>query len=469
MPINHALVSVVVDDGVAGEVGPSEWNAAHSVPAHDELSGLTDDDHTQYLKEKASGGTAAETPTHSHSGAAEAGTVSHGDLTSVSANQHHNQAHAINGADHTGTLDDSQIPASIARDSEVTTAVSDHAAAADPHTGYRLESADHNHQSTGAQAGTLDHGAALTGLSDDDHPQYVLWAAIQASQLVNEIMNFPSQEQADDTQPEWWEETDANATLTEVDVAGEAITETFKRAIKIVVASANSSGYQRYTYADQPRIKSGRALSAIFAVWSVSSVNARIRLTTSAATTSVSSTTTAAGWTILTVENITLDGTYVDILLEVDVGTAYFVPLGLNIGARAVPLKPRGIVYRRLTTNVTLEDFSGSTGKAIADVDCTANTSALAVRAELTAQLAEGTAGEAYAVYTRPNGSSVAVTGDVATTRGRCQGDDAEHTCNSFTEILDDQQIFESAMVRTLGTGSLLFGAIYLTGFWEWE
>jgi len=48
-----------------------------------------------------------------------------------------------------------------------------HEGAADPHTGYRLESADHTHQSTGLQAGQLDHGLALTGLADDDHPQYV--------------------------------------------------------------------------------------------------------------------------------------------------------------------------------------------------------------------------------------------------------------------------------------------------------
>lgn len=41
-------------------------------------------------------------------------------------------------------------------------------------TGYRLESADHTHQSTGLQAGTLDHGLALTGLTDDDHTQYAL-------------------------------------------------------------------------------------------------------------------------------------------------------------------------------------------------------------------------------------------------------------------------------------------------------
>lgn len=56
-----------------------------------------------------------------------------------------------------------------ALDSDLTT----HAGAADPHTGYRLESADHTHQSTGLQAGQLDHGAALTGLTDDDHTQYL--------------------------------------------------------------------------------------------------------------------------------------------------------------------------------------------------------------------------------------------------------------------------------------------------------
>ena len=58
------------------------------------------------------------------------------------------------------------------------TLVTDHGALTglldDDHTQYRLESADHSHQTTGLQAGTLDHGLALTGLSDDDHTQYVL-------------------------------------------------------------------------------------------------------------------------------------------------------------------------------------------------------------------------------------------------------------------------------------------------------
>lgn len=59
-----------------------------------------------------------------------------------------------------------------------------HEGAADPHTGYRLESADHTHQTTGAQAGQLDHGLALTGLTDDDHTQYRLESADHTHQTT---------------------------------------------------------------------------------------------------------------------------------------------------------------------------------------------------------------------------------------------------------------------------------------------
>lgn len=57
-------------------------------------------------------------------------------------------------------------------DSTVAAAVVAHNLVADPHAGYRLESADHSHESAGGQAGKLDHGAALNGLADDDHTQY---------------------------------------------------------------------------------------------------------------------------------------------------------------------------------------------------------------------------------------------------------------------------------------------------------
>jgi hypothetical protein len=55
---------------------------------------------------------------------------------------HHARDHAINGATHTGTLDDAQIPASIARDSEIITAHSGLSGltSGDDHTQYQKES-----------------------------------------------------------------------------------------------------------------------------------------------------------------------------------------------------------------------------------------------------------------------------------------------------------------------------------------
>jgi hypothetical protein len=49
--------------------------AAGTVGDHGTLVGLGDDDHAQYLKEKASGGTAAEIPVHTHASSAEAGVL----------------------------------------------------------------------------------------------------------------------------------------------------------------------------------------------------------------------------------------------------------------------------------------------------------------------------------------------------------------------------------------------------------
>ena len=61
---------------------------------------------------------------------------------------------------------------------EISAGVTAHSAlsgltAGDDHTQYRLEADNHTHQSSGAQGGQLDHGLALTGLADDDHPQYM--------------------------------------------------------------------------------------------------------------------------------------------------------------------------------------------------------------------------------------------------------------------------------------------------------
>jgi hypothetical protein len=296
-------------------------------------------------------------------------------------------------------------------------------------------------------------------------------AALEVSTQTNEVRNFPSMEGADDAQPMWWSENDANAALTEVDLSGEGITESWERALKVVVATSNSWAYQRYTFADEPRLKLGRTVSVAVAVWSVGSVSARVRLQTSAGSIGVSDDTTAAGWTILTVENVTLTGTTLDLRLEVDIGTAYFVPLGLVVGTKAPvsSLHPRPTRYRWLDTAAEVKVLDGLGDEATwTDVDVTANTSPLACRAHLTAHLDDtGTAADDYKLYARRNGSSQAVADAAMVCRlllVAATGD----ALASFSVILDDGQIFEYYFDRVAGTGTLNAGEISIRAYEEW-
>ena len=99
---------------------------AGGVTDHGALTGLTDDDHTQYLLDKASGGVAAEVPTHTHANSANAGTVAHSALTGIGASDHH------------AKYTDAEARAAVAAD----------------------------------ESG-IDHGS-ISGLSGDDHSQYLL-------------------------------------------------------------------------------------------------------------------------------------------------------------------------------------------------------------------------------------------------------------------------------------------------------
>lgn len=292
-----------------------------------------------------------------------------------------------------------------------------------------------------------------------------LWAIIQAAQLSNEIMNFPSMEQADGAQPEWWE-VSANATLTEEDVAGEGITETFERCLKVVTTADNAYAYQRYTYADQPRTKSGRALSVLIAVWSVSSVTARIRLQSSVGSLDVT-TTTAAAWTILKLEGAALDGTYVDLRFGVDTGTAYFVPLGLCIGGKAIPLAPRGLVYRHKDTGTQLVNLGGKGDEDTwTDLDCAAGSSNLACMAKCTSFLLNAVSSQ-FRLYVRRNGSATAK--DDSSRLIYLDGAlNDEYQGRWFEVLLDDGQIFEYNLDRTSGADNIEYGGINLIGWWEW-
>ena len=119
------------------------WEKTSFSGSHGDLSDLSDDDHTQYLKEKASGGVAAEVPTHTHADAANAGTIDHGAITGLTDD------------DHTQYLKEKGSG------------------------GLAAEVPTHTHADA-ANAGTVDHGA-LTGLTDDDHTIYIKHALVTAA------------------------------------------------------------------------------------------------------------------------------------------------------------------------------------------------------------------------------------------------------------------------------------------------
>lgn len=141
-----------------------------------------------YLVGTASGSLSAEIVVGTTPGGELGGTWASPTVDSTHSGSTHSDATDTHIADATDAHDASaisvldaaaQITATNVEDAltEIVDASQAHEAAGDPHTGYRLESADHTHQSTGAQAGQLDHGLALTGLTDDDHTQYRLESA----------------------------------------------------------------------------------------------------------------------------------------------------------------------------------------------------------------------------------------------------------------------------------------------------
>jgi len=138
-------------------------------------------------------------PDHDHTGdAGDGGQIAHSDLSGIGTDDHHAQDHAathhpgggdaisqVPDHDHSGDAGDGgQFDAanltsdSAYADGDVLTADGEGGAAweALPALG------DHDHSGDAGDGGKLDHGSALDGLSDDDHPQY---AAIAQNESIS--------------------------------------------------------------------------------------------------------------------------------------------------------------------------------------------------------------------------------------------------------------------------------------------
>lgn len=208
-----------------GEAGPHDHDAdyealgevtTHAQAANPHPSYATDTDLTTHAA------TAHGTQPHAISGVSHTGTLDHGSLSLVTANQHHSESHksrhATGGADeltvsdigaaasghnhdavysangHTHTLGDGDIPAAIARDAEVTSAIATHAAT--PHGG------------EGGEAFPV--GSVFLSVVSTDPATllgYGTWAAFGAGRM---LVGFDSGDAAFDTD----EETGGAATHT---------------------------------------------------------------------------------------------------------------------------------------------------------------------------------------------------------------------------------------------------------------
>lgn len=292
---------------------------------------------------------------------------------------------------------------------------------------------------------------------------------IEEFQLVNEFKGFPAMVGIDidlDAANQWWDKEGTPSTaVTMVDVAGEGITETYEYALKTITDAANEGLSQTWTYVDEPRVKSGRVLSVICAIWSVSGLSVTAKLVNSDTSEKAANAVTAAAWTVVKIEGHTLAGTSCKFQVTANgAGTFYIVPLGACIGPAVMPLGPRGWRYTYLDMPVPVKTLTGLGDEATwTDIDVTANSSSLAVMAELRCYVEE--ASDTFVLALRRNGSAVAYNNALIRA---IVAPDTEKINNMALMLLDDAQIFEYYLARAAGT-TLDKGYIYLHGWWEWS
>lgn len=279
---------------------------------------------------------------------------------------------------------------------------------------------------------------------------------------ANEIRNFPSIERATAAKPEWWA-NGASATLTETTAALAGITATYPRVLKVVTTAIQSFGHQLYTYTDEPRLAAAQPIVARCAVWAVAGASARIVLQTSVGPLTQSIATTVAGWTILDTPAAILNGTTLDLRLQVDTGTAYFVPLGLSVGTTPLALPPRQLVPQ-WADPANIVTLTGAVDPNVwTDLDITALTHPLAARAQIKGVLGETASN--YALYVRRKGSAQAATSLSAIAEVNAA---TTWQYSHLTIPLSDSQVFQYLLDRLAGVSALDFGVIDLWGWEQW-
>ena len=240
-----------------------------------------------------------------------------------------------------------------------------------------------------------------------------------------------------------------------VPASGEAGLEAkFSEVIKCITDAVNEGWAQRYTYADEPRIKSGAVISAL--VWvahasGVASCDVTVKLINSDASETVGAViASTTDWECHLVEGHSCAGTYVDLQVTKDTAGTFYAggPITVMVGASAIGLPPRKLVKRWRDFGADHDfDFTTDSG-GFTDADVTAFTSNLAARADMffMLEVPDGNANLSYELNVRRNGTSTAAgeSNKVCSVRtNQTAGRDAARSTGMFSIVLDQAQIFE--------------------------
>jgi hypothetical protein len=282
----------------------------------------------------------------------------------------------------------------------------------------------------------------------------------------NLIRNYPSLESADGAQPEWWEEEDANVTLTEEDATGASIPQKHERVLKIVngASGANKYVHQDFDDSDEPTLDDNvTKISA--GVWvyqdsgdTTGTVKLELYDEDGAASLGNDTTSTEDAWTFLKVENVTYqDSTQFRLSCDTNSATFYAAMPMMNVGEELLPWQARGLVY---IEKYSADVYNQNPPESFTDVDFTASTSnitaALCLMCRMSTSAADG-------VYLRRNGSSAA-SGNATMIVTTSSTPGFANTVFSFC-LCDDSQIVE-VMAGSTNVSNL---GLSLKGYYEWE
>lgn len=206
------------------------------------------------------------------------------------------------------------------------------------------------------------------------------WAGFQSQSAINLIKNSPGEIAVDGAEPQWWDDV-VNATITDEDAAGEGIADKAERVFKVVTSANDVYGYQTFTLADELLLDAGQTVVSLSCwVYCATAAKASVGIFGTNLTLQESIQAPATAWTLLTVENITLNAgdATIQVRLIVDTDTAWFTMPMLNVGPNALPWRFRG--WRFVPQQQATQFDLNTTGDvAWSDTDCTANSDPLAV------------------------------------------------------------------------------------------